>query len=357
MNQRIKLVQQTLKTKGIPAYWCCQEANRRYLSGFTGSNGWLLIPSRGKSTLITDGRYQEQVKQESPGQQIVITRQGMVASLAALLIKKQINRVMVEEDAVTIATWRAVRRQVKGLASTSSQRIVEKSRAIKDADEIKALRKAVKIAETAFREVQPFIKRGVTEIEVALRLEKAMIQAGAEKLAFPTIVASGPNAALPHATPNRKKLKAGELVVIDFGCVYQGYHSDLTRTMAIARMTSQQQEYYKIVKKAQLSAQKKIVSGNMISESDENARIVFKAHKLDQFFVHSLGHGLGLEIHEPPRLSSLEKEFFHTNMVVTCEPGIYLPGWGGIRIEDDILVGEHESHWLSTSPATLQVIG
>ncbi len=356
MLERIKTLQKSIRKRNSQAYWCLQSANRRYLSGFTGSNGWLLVPARGQALLLTDGRYTEQARQECPGLKVVAKQEPMHQTMADWLKEKAVKELMVEDDEVSLSLWGKLIKGVPGLKAIASHGLVEVSRQVKNGQEIKAIKKAVFIAQKAYHQVLPQLKTGMTELEVAHKLETAMAQAGGQGIAFPTIVASGMHSAMPHAQPTNKRLKTGDLVVLDFGCLYQGYHSDLTRTIAIARMTAKQQEIYKIVKKAQLSAQKLLFSGQFVADSDKCARDVFKDAQLEQYFVHSLGHGLGLEIHEAPRLSMTAKEQLRPGMVVTCEPGLYLPGWGGIRIEDDLLITVRAAQWLSRSPHELPVV-
>lgn len=356
MLERIKALQKAIREREAQAYWCLQGANRRYLCGFTGSNGWLLVPARGQALLLTDGRYTEQARQECPAIAIMVRTEPLHKTMAAWLMEKGIKRLVVEDEDVSLSTWAKLKKAAPGLKAMPSQGLVETSRRIKSAPEIRYLKKAITIAQKAYHQLLPKLKAGLKETEVAHLLEVAMLDAGGQGIAFPTIVASGVHGAMPHAQPTAKRLKAGELVVLDFGCLYEGYHSDLTRTVAIARMTAKQQEIYKIVKKAQLSAQKLLLSGQFVAESDKRARNVFKAAHLEQYFVHSLGHGLGLEIHEAPRLSITAREQLRPGMVVTCEPGLYLPGWGGIRIEDDLLITAREAQWLSHSPHELPVV-
>lgn len=352
-----KPLQPWLRQRRCQALWVAQAANRRYLTGFTGSAGWVLVPSQGKPLLITDGRYQEQSSQECPGVEISICQGNARACLVKLLKQWGVRRLGFEDDQITVKNWRQLRRACRHMSWVEASGAVERLRQQKSPEEIQCLRRAVYLAEAAFIRVKPRIKPGITEISLAQSLERALQEVGGQGLAFPIIAASGPNAALPHAKPTARRLKPGDLVILDFGTIYKGYHSDLTRTLAIGKMTGKQKELYKLVKNAQKEAKKAIICGNFTSESDKKARKIFKNSGLEQQFVHSLGHGLGLEIHEAPRLSSLSREKLLPGMVVTCEPGLYLPGWGGIRIEDDILVTSHASQWLSRSPEELPLVG
>lgn len=355
-KKRVKIIQKQIKSNKWDTLWLINSENVTYLSGYTGSNGWLIVPKAGKALLLTDGRYAEQVKRECPGSDSLIRNQDFHGILIEWIRKTKIRKIGFEEQSVTVSSWKKVTQALRTVKFETASGLVEHERLIKDETEIGFTKKAVAIAERAYKKVLPQIKVGCRERDVALMLEKELIEAGGEGLAFPTIVASGQNSTLPHAKPTQKRLKKGDLVILDFGCTYKGYHSDLTRTIAVAKMTDKQQEIYKIVKNAQVSAQKMLVSGQLVADSDIKARHLFEKQKLEQFFVHSLGHGMGLEIHEAPRLSKMSKERLDSGMVVTCEPGLYIPGWGGIRIEDDVLVGEGISKWLSKSPATLPLV-
>lgn len=357
IQHRVRRLQRKIRQQQWDLLWIVHPANRQYVTGFSGSAGWVLVPARGRARLITDGRYQEQSRQECPGVDITICEQDPHECFITQLWEKRVQRLGFEDEQVSVRSWRRIQRALKRLKGIPDEGSVQQERLSKSPQELQYLRRAIRIAEKAYAQVIPRVRAGWREIDVVLALEKAMFEAGAQGLAFPTIVASGLRSALPHAKPTARKLRAGDLVVIDFGCTYQGYHSDLTRTLAVARMTAKQQEIYKIVKKAQKMSKNELISGNFASEADKKARFVFKKAELESFFVHSLGHGLGLEIHEAPKLSSRSKEKLVAGMVVTCEPGVYIPGWGGIRIEDDVLIAPASAKWLSRSAEELQLLG
>ncbi len=360
---RLERLRREVQLRGWDALWIAKPANRQYLTGFTGSAGWVLIPgkrvrgTRRSALLITDSRYTEQAKQESRGVRIIVSHKSPLQCLAEKLEKWGVEHLGFEDAQVTVQEWQRLLNLKKGVSGHIASGLVEKARVVKEQVEITALRRAVKIAEQAYAKVIQEIKIGMSEWEIAFRLEKAMLEAGGEAVAFPTIVASGPRSSLPHANPTRRRLKAGDLVIIDFGCKYKGYNSDLTRTVVVAKMSSRQRDMYKIVKKAQKSAQKMLISGTKTAEADKKARKIFYESGLEKYFIHSLGHGIGLEVHESPRLSLLSSACLAEGMTVTCEPGVYLPGWGGIRIEDDVLVGRESARWLSISPEELPIVG
>lgn len=352
--ERVRL---QIRHQGWDALWVTKAANRRYLTGFSGSAGWVLVPARGRAWLLTDGRYTEQARQQTRDIRIVVSQKDPRVQLARVLQRRNWTRLGFEDDDVSVAGWRQVKKAFPALKGLRATGLVEKLRTVKFPEEIRRLRQAIDCTEKAFRVFWPKIKPGVSERVLCYELEKAMLVSGAEGVAFSTIMASGPNSALPHASPTDRRLRRGDLLTIDFGCCCSGYHADLTRTVAIGKAVTRQREVYKIVKKAQESAQKEIVSGQNTSVCDKKARQIFRKAGWEKYFAHSLGHGIGLEIHEAPRLSRLSNERFQAGMVVTCEPGLYFPGWGGVRIEDDLLLTENGSEWLSRSPDELQVAG
>jgi Xaa-Pro aminopeptidase len=349
-------VRREIRRLGWDALWVSKPANRHYLTGFTGSAGWVLVPARGPALLLTDGRYTEQARQQTRGVRLLISQKDPRTQFAQVLNRRRLIRLGFEDEDLSVATWREVKRRFPGLKGFRASGLVEQFRARKQPREIANIRRAVQCTEAAFRVFRKRIKAGAGERELAFELEKIMLQKGANGLAFPTILASGPNSALPHASPGGRRLRKGDLVVIDFGCQVRGFHADLTRTLAVGRATGRQREVYRIVKRAQLAAGQKIMPGQPVSECDKTARSIFRRAGWEKHFVHSLGHGLGLEVHEGPRISRLSREKFQIGMALTCEPGLYFPGWGGVRIEDDLLVTARGVDWLSRSAEELEVI-
>jgi Xaa-Pro aminopeptidase len=354
---RLERLRQQIQKRGWDAAWVTKASNRQYLSGFTGSAGWVMVPTKGKPVLVTDGRYTEQAQLETQNFKIIISTKDPLVVLADWLKAHKVKNLAFEDDDVSVAAWKKLKSLTRQLKGAGLHSLIEQIRVVKDPEEVKKIQKAIKISEKAFEQVVKSIRPGMTERAVAFEMEKHLFKGGSEGLAFPTIAASGPRSSLPHGQPTDRRLRLGDLLILDFGCRVQGYHSDLTRTVAIGKINQKQKELYKIVKKAQKESQKLIISGKKCSESDKKAREIFKAAKLEAYFVHSLGHGLGQDVHELPRLSTSSQDEFKTGMVVTCEPGVYLPGWGGIRIEDDLLVQDQTSLWLSQSPDELRVVG
>ena len=355
--ERLARVRDAARNRGWDGFWVAKAANRRYLTAFTGSAGWVLVPTRGRAVLLTDGRYTEQARQEACGVRVLETRREPHLQLASLLKSHRILKLGFEDAEVSVALWRLLKKARPRLKGYAASGLVDGLRAVKEPIEIARLRRASLCAEAAFRSVWPKLRPGISEKALAFELEKSIHASGADGIAFPLIVASGPNSALPHAHPTDRRLRAGDLVVLDFGCSFRGYHSDLTRTVAITRSSPRQREVYKTVKNAQEIAQKHIISGQKIAVCDKKARAVFRQAGWEKYFTHSLGHGLGLEIHELPRISRLTSESFQPGQVVTCEPGLYFPGWGGVRIEDDFLLTAAGATPLSSSAAELSVAG
>lgn len=313
--------------------------NRRYLSGFSGSSGWLLAtPARRR--LITDFRYQEAAAAEAPDFEAVVYRkeQDLKDLLAGALADEGIARLGFEAAHVTFSRHRWLGEVLPGVELVPAEDLVEDLRQVKDEEEVARVRRAMSLAEGAFAEVLPRVAPGRSERDLALELEFAMRRQGADGVAFDPIVASGPRSSLPHAHPGDRKLQAGDLVVFDFGARYGGYCSDLTRTVIVGRPDPRQEEIHRVVLEAHLAGVAALRPGVAAGEVDEAARRVIEAAGYGEHFGHGTGHGIGLEVHEAPRLSPGREEALAAGMLVTVEPGIYLPGWGGARIEDTLLI-------------------
>ena len=337
-SSRLTRLRDQLKERDIDSMLVSASENRRYLSGFTGSSGYLLI-SASDAVLATDFRYVEQAGRESPDFTVhrVAGGSGWFPELASQL---GVRRVGIESQDMALATYTALKKSVeeaKGghrpeLVSTSG--IVDGLRAVKDEDELALLTRAVEIADRAFEQVAPTIEPGVTEQQIAWELEKAMRDAGAEVIAFDIIVAAGPNGALPHHRADETVVRDGDAVVIDMGARYRGYCSDLSRTVVVGEPDETFRRVYDTVLRAQLEAEETVSAGMTGAEADAIARDVIMEADYGDNFGHSLGHGVGLAVHENPRLGPSSDDLLEDGMVFTIEPGIYLSGWGGVRIED-----------------------
>ena len=310
--------------------------NRRYFSGFSGSAGMLLI-SDSASKLLTDFRYIEQATVQAEQFDVVRYAVSFYEELAEVTNKLGLTTIGFESDFVTYDMYTKLSDSLPDLTLVPVQ--IDALRMVKDVNEVASIRKAVEIADQAFSHIVSYIKPGMSEQVVALELEYHMGKLGAEKPAFDTIVASGKRGALPHGKASQKIIELGDLVTMDFGAVYQGYHSDITRTICIGKATAKQRELYETVLAAQIAGVQATCPGELGKDIDAVARKIIVNAGFGEYFGHGLGHSLGLAIHEEPRLSPTNTQtILQENMVVTVEPGIYLPDWGGIRIEDTVLV-------------------
>lgn len=337
MSNNLQKLRAKLSEKELDAIIITQAENRRYLSGFHGTAGYLII-TQNQAILATDFRYIEQAKTEAPDFKIHRIIRGVKDWLPALANELQIKRLGFEGENVTYNLHRQIHRILKNIKLVSLYDFVEQIRAIKTPEEIEFIAKASAITDAAFESVEQIIKAGMTEKQVAWELEKTMRQNGSESIPFDVIVGSGPNAALPHAKPTDRVINDGEAIVIDMGAKYRGYASDLTRTICVGEANDKFKEIYNTVLKAQQKAIVKVRQGMTGKAADAIARKVIEKAGYGEVFGHSLGHGVGLQEHELPYLSPNSKERLVDGMVFTIEPGIYLEGWGGIRIEDTVLM-------------------
>lgn len=354
MNHRLQQLRENLYQHEIEAILISTPENRRYLSGFTGSAGYLLI-SQGHASLVTDFRYVEQAGRQSPDFEVerVISEPFWLPKLAS---KMGAKRVGFESLDMTVSTQSSFNKAVETEGSQDKVRlvattgVVEDLRAIKDETEIKLITRAAQIADLALERVEPIIQPGITEMEVAWELEKAMRENGAEAISFDIIVGAGPNGALPHHRAGDKIIKQGESIVIDMGARFQGYCSDLTRTVFVGPPDDTFRRVYDTVLRAQLTAEEKIAPGMTGSEVDKIARDIIAQAGYGENFGHSLGHGVGLAVHEHPRVAPNSEDPLREGMVLTVEPGIYLSGWGGVRIEDMVVLENGRARIISHAP-------
>lgn len=307
--------------------------NVHYLTGFTGTNGLALVTKR-KAFFLTDFRYKEQAASEVVNFTLVETARDVHGSLLGLLQKQKCKRLGFEAGAMSFAEHSRLQTKLTGTQLVPVTEDPGKLREIKSVAEIAKISRALAFNHRAFAALRPHIKPGISEQALAVELEIALRRAGAEKLAFDTIVASGTRGALPHGRASTKKIKRGELVTIDFGGTFAGYHADETVTIAVGAASIKQKEIYDIVHEAQARAIALARPGVRCSELDQAARDYITQKSYGEFFGHALGHGVGLEVHERPVLSANSSDILQPGMVFTIEPGIYIPGFGGVRIED-----------------------
>jgi Xaa-Pro aminopeptidase len=343
---REKRLQDSLSTHRIDALLVTHPANLRYLCGFTGSSGALLVTEK-KAVFITDGRYTEQARAEVRTAQIVIARQGPLAAAAAWLSTHQKKgrrvpqKIGIESEHMTVAARsRLARLLPSGFRLREAPALIEQARMMKDEDEIACLRSAVLLGASLFDYALEVIRPGIREAEVAAEMEYAARQAGAEAMSFETIIASGERSALPHGRASQAAIPGEGFVVCDFGVILSGYCSDMTRTVYVGRPSAEASGVYQAVKQAQHAAVDAVGPGISVREIDCAARKSLQKNGLARYFTHSTGHGVGLEIHEAPRVATGQTEILQPGMVITIEPGVYVPGKWGVRIEDMVVVTE-----------------
>jgi Xaa-Pro aminopeptidase len=341
VNKRLKNLRAKFADKGIDAVLITQAENRRYLSSFHGTAGYLLITAK-KAVLATDFRYTEQAATEAPDFSIRRISGSLKDWLPALLSGLNIERLGFEGGDITFNFHTQLKAAIKTIKPAIKlvpvNNLVETLRMTKEPGEIENIRRASQITDIAFESVSAKIKSGMTEKQIAWELEKALKDNGSQGLAFDIIVGSGPNAALPHAKPSDRPVQAGETIVIDMGARVSGYASDLTRTVCVGKADVKVKKVYNAVLEAQQNTMSKIRKGMTGKEADALARDVIKAAGYGDAFGHSLGHGVGYAEHELPFLSVNSADILADGMVFTVEPGIYLTGWGGVRIEDTVVM-------------------
>ena len=324
--------------------------NIRYLCGFSGSAGVLVTSSR-DTVLFTDGRYREQARREAESCRVEVGTGSALAHAARWLSKRaSLRRIGIEAAYLTVAERDQLRKTIsKHSRLIEAPGFIERARMVKDTNEIALIRAACRLGSSLFDLLLRKVKPGLPEAAVAAELEFAARKSGADQMSFPTIIAGGTRSALPHGRASIALLPPKGFVVCDFGVILAGYCSDMTRTLHLGRPDRTQKEGYKAVLEAQLAALEAVKPDKTVGEVDSAARKVLKKHRLDKFFTHSTGHGLGLEIHEAPRVGAGAKEVLASGMVVTIEPGIYLPGKWGVRIEDTVVVTETGCEILTNS--------
>jgi Xaa-Pro aminopeptidase len=340
---RRSALRELLPGAGVDALLVTDLVNVRYLTGFTGSHAALLVHADGdgRSRFCTDGRYRTQVAAQVPGLDAVIDRAGALA-LAGQVAALGVRRLGFESDAVTVDAYTALDGAAEGVELCRAPGLVQQLRVVKDESEVAALRAACAAADAALADLLAAggLAPGRTEREVALDLEARMRDHGAAGPSFETIVAAGANSAVPHHRPTAAVLAPGDLVKLDFGALIEGYHSDMTRTVVLGRAADWQREVYQLVAAAQAAGRAALAPGTEVADVDAAARQVVVDAGRGEEFVHGLGHGVGLQIHEAPALARTGTGSLAAGMAVTVEPGVYLEGRGGVRIEDTLVVRE-----------------
>jgi Xaa-Pro aminopeptidase len=329
--------------------------NVTYLTGFSGDDSFLLLTESGE-TLISDKRYSTQLEEECPGLKLEIRGPGerMVPVTVGVIKRSRVKRLGIEAESATVSLERSLAKALPKIELVPTDSLVERLRIVKDKDEIDETRRACRQAERAYEVVKALLNLEMTELDVAAELEYQARRFGAKALSFPAIVAVGPRAALPHATPTTAKLSSSDFLLVDWGANSGLYMSDLTRIIVTGKISPKLRKVYGVVLTAQLAAINAIRPGATCEQVDRVARKIISKAGFGRAFGHGLGHGTGLEIHEAPRLAAGQKTKLRPGMIVTVEPGIYLPGWGGVRIEDDILVTRTGHEVLSDVPKQLE---
>ncbi|MFN8535826.1 MAG: aminopeptidase P family protein [Dehalococcoidia bacterium] len=351
MNNRVERLRARLVPQDITALLVSNDQNRRYLSGFAGSAGFLLI-TRERALLLTDFRYTEQATEQAPEFEVRKLTKGITRELEQFVNEFGLSKLWFESASLSYHQWDQLSAAAKdcGLGLVPSTDLVEPIRMVKDAQELATIERAVGIADETVEAVSHWIEPGMTESRVAWEIERRMREAGAEGMAFEVIVGSGARGALPHAHPTEKQIAAGEPIVLDLGCIVDGYRSDLTRTVCIGDPEPAYLEIYDIVLRAQLAAETQIRPGMTGGDADKIARDLIAEAGYGAQFGHSLGHGIGLETHEGPFLRATGEDVLQPGMVFSVEPGIYLPGRFGVRIEDLVVVEADGVRVLSKAP-------
>lgn len=354
-SQRLEEVRRRLSESRLQGFLVTSSPNINYLTGFTGSSGILLL-TRDSQVLITDGRYKHQVRSEMHGLRVVVASGSVLTALSLTNMLHKNGRVGFEAATIGYMEQQNLVRLFPHLRWVPTSFIVENYRSRKDEQEFLKIKRAIEITERVFNKILAIINIGIREIEVSAEISYLHKSFGAESDAFEPIVTSGIRGAFPHGRASDRKIQRGEMVTIDLGCRYQGYHSDLTRTVAIGKPSSEMRKVYATVLEAQTKAIEHARSGMSTRSLDGIARRHIKQKGYAKQFNHSLGHGIGLELHELPRISSKSTERLDENNVITIEPGIYVPGLGGVRIEDDIIVRRMDCEVLSKTKRDLIIL-
>ncbi|MCA9038711.1 MAG: aminopeptidase P family protein [Planctomycetaceae bacterium] len=354
---RCKRLLRLLKKQQLEAMLVSNPVNVSYLTGFTGEDS-LLILTKDRSILLSDSRFETQIQEECPELEADIRTSGqsLYQALSKLISKLNLSGIGFEASETSFAMWQQLDSDLKNISLVPTRGLVEELRQVKDAGEIAELREAIEQAEKGFAVLQASLVPDMTEQEAANELEHTMRRFGAKGASFDTIVAVGTRAALPHARPTSRKLGEAGFVLIDWGAVNQtGYHSDLTRVLWTGRLSSKLTKVYNVTLEAQQKAIAAVRPGISCREVDRIARSIIENAGYGKKFGHGLGHGIGRDIHEGPRVSPGSETILEPGMVITIEPGIYLPEWGGVRIEDDVLVTKEGYEVLTSVPKELEI--
>jgi len=338
VKERVSRLISSFGELGIDALLVTKPQNVRYVTGFSGSTGACLVRKDGSGVFVTDPRYDVQAAEEVEGFQVVVTRDPALKEAGKRAADEGIGSLGIEGAHMTVLARKELAEVAPDARMVETDRVIEHVRSIKEESEIDLIRQAASIADAALEAVLPVIAEGVAELDIAIELEYQMRKLGGEKVGFDTIVASGPRAAMAHGVAGRRRLQPGDPVVMDFGCFYGGYTSDMTRTVFVGTPSPEMRRVYEVVLRAQTATCETLKAGMTGKEADAVARSIIEEAGYGDRFGHGLGHGVGLEVHEYPLVSSRNERPMHASSVVSVEPGIYLPGLGGVRIEDLVVI-------------------
>ncbi|HHW27816.1 MAG TPA: aminopeptidase P family protein [Firmicutes bacterium] len=354
LSSRLEAIRAKMGDEQVDGFLVTSMTNWRYVSGFTGDAGCLLV-THDKAFLLTDSRYVEQAEKQCPGFSVKKTTHDEDV-LKDVVRKEGVKRLAFEKRHTSYEEWEKLRDRLSDVELKGITGWVENLRMVKTPEEIELIARAQEIADDAFALLFQSIRKGAREEDLALELEFTMRKMGAESVSFPIIVVSGERSSLPHGTPTGKTLADGDFVTFDFGATYQGYHSDETRTFVIGHLDKKHEEVYGIVLEAQEAALRAVKPGVLARDVDLAGRKVIEDAGYGEYFGHGIGHGVGLEIHEGPSVSVKSETVLEPGMVITIEPGIYIPGFGGVRVEELVVVTDDGMRVLTQSPKELTVI-
>lgn len=355
ITNRVEKLRERLADESLEGMLVTNLTNVRYLSGFTGSAGTCLVLPE-MAYFISDGRYKTQSSRQVEGMEILIDIDPHLRIIRKAKLIPDGTHIAFEAEHASVSYAEKIKDYFPDCSWEPTTGIIEQIAMVKDKGEIRATRTAVEITDQTFEQIIPEIRPGVTERQIAGKISYTYKIFGADGDAFDCIVAGGPNSALPHAKPGDRPLQEGDFVILDFGAFYQGYHADMTRTVVVGEATDRHGEIYNVVREAQRRGCEAAKDGAACKEVDSACRDIISESGYGDYFNHGTGHGLGLEIHTNPRFSQLSKDHIYENYLMTIEPGIYIPDWGGVRIEDDILITSNGCEILNQSTKEMLVL-
>ncbi len=352
ISMRLDKLRKAMQQNGLNGVFIYSKENRRYLSGFTGSTGYIIVSSS-RAAFITDFRYIDQAQEQCKGYEIIKHEGALNDVINKTIAELGITKLGIEDSFMTVSFYETLKNDLIDVELAPIKDIIENIRLIKDEYEVECIAKAAEYGDMAFDHIIKYIKPGVTEKQVELELDYYIKKISGNPMSFNAIVVSGIRSSLPHGGPSEKVINNGEFLTLDFGCVYNGYCSDMTRTVFVGKANEEHKKIYNIVLRAQSEALNHIKAGVPAKAVDKAARDIIDGEGYGQYFGHSLGHGVGLAVHEEPKVAAQGTKTLETGMIITDEPGIYIPDFGGVRIEDLVLVEENGCRVLTKSPKHL----